>query len=382
MLYLFPFKSFHQFTTIENMKQNMKQHLTSLIMAATMALSGTAFAFEQPPIYQLKPKDQVLILGDSTTAGGVLVGGYVRLVDQAQNEQRPDQGIVVRGIGHSGATMTDMLNGLPGLKTLFAKPAAPSVVIVNFGLNDSKGGEVNVPAFTESVRKMVEALQQYKVTVILCTPTTWGGLTQTKSYAEAVRTVAAELKIPLIDLYATHADHITSNTKDGQYLSGTNPTTDGTHLSMVGETLSASAILQGLGLKPTWQRYQLRLSMGRVKKLSSKGKIKVVPDQASNVQSFTNFDWTNIAYGKGFEFLPNVADIPNPGEWHANWPTKQASFASGTKVALAFEPDADHTFVGWESKGGPVITETSPTLNITMDRHLWIFCVAKPSGGK
>ena len=93
-----------------------------------LAAVGIVSAFEQPPIYQLKPKDQVLILGDSTTAGGVLVAGYVRLVDQAQHEQRPGQGIVVRGMGWSGSTMKDLSVSVAGtVKPLLTKPNPPNV---------------------------------------------------------------------------------------------------------------------------------------------------------------------------------------------------------------------------------------------------------------
>ena len=253
--------------------------LTGLLDALAFCLP--LMAFEQPAIYQLKPKDRVLILGDSTTSDGIQPAGYVQLVEQAQREQILGMDVKVWGYGFAMKGTWTLLgdrgyvNGY--VKSLLGKEGAPTVVIINLGLNDSKSGINGVVAFVENLRQAVDMLRTFGVTVILCTPTTWGGLSQTKPYAEAGRTLAAELKCPVIDLYAVHAEQIAAHTKDGVLTPGANPTRDGAHLNGLGETLSASAILQSFDLKPIWQKYQLRVRLSR----NGKGKILVELDASA-----------------------------------------------------------------------------------------------------
>lgn len=117
-----------------------------------------------------------------------------------------------------------------------------------------KAGPGGVEPYTKNLREAVGLLRERKQTVILTTPGTWGGLTQTKPYAEAARVLASELKCPLIDLYAVQSELITAHTKDGNLDPAFNPTVDGVHLSALGQKLWAETILKALGLKPEWQK--------------------------------------------------------------------------------------------------------------------------------
>lgn len=339
-----------------------RHQLFCLAMLFCLAGSGTAVAFDQPQIYTLKTNDHVLILGDSTTADGVGVGGYVRLVDQAQHEQIPEQGVVVRAIGYGMTHMSDLPKHWigPFVKPMIGKEHAPTVVIVNFGLNDSKYGkhveEEKLKLFTDSARKvvaMLHELQEPKLTVILSTPALWNGLDQTKRFAEAIRVLAAELKLPYIDLYAAHADHYIKNTKDGKPLPETSLTRDGVHFSMVGETFQAGIILQAFGLKPVWKKCQLRLTAG-------KG-IKIIQDP---------------------ELPSNAPTITPPGHWTGNWPLEQAAYAPGTKVTLKVEPDAGYTFLAWRELTAESIDTKSPQITVTMDQNKWFMAISQPIEAK
>ena len=62
-------------------------------------------AFDQPKVYDLKPNERILILGDSTTHDGNTVGGYVRLVDQAFQEQAPERKAAIRAHAGYGARL-------------------------------------------------------------------------------------------------------------------------------------------------------------------------------------------------------------------------------------------------------------------------------------
>jgi len=309
--------------------------LFCLAMLFCLAGSGTVVAFDQPQVYQLKPKDRVCIMGDSTTVDGFAVGGYAQQVIQALKEQIPDQNIVVNARCRSTRKADSFVGWVEELKTKIGASDFPTVVIGNFGLNDSGAGEKGLAPYTDHLRRAVALLREMKVTPILCTPTTCNGLDRTKLYAEAVRTLTAELKVPLIDLYAAHAEQIVKNTIDNKIQPGTSPVRDGTHLTIVGETLSASAFLKAFGLKPVWQKYQLRVGTYKIgTRGSAGGKITLEPDQPF--------------------------------------------YAPDAKVTLTFLPDPGNTFTRWFNYEGIVITETTTKLTVTMDRHKWIMAEAKP----
>jgi len=330
-----------------------RRAIFNLAISLCLAGFGTAVAYDQQQIYQLKPNDHILILGDSTTAEGVGVGGYVRLVDQAQHEQIPEKGVVVRAIGGNGMEMQHIVvpqGTIPGaVKSMVGKEHAPTVVVLTFGLNDAKDAVApGVARYTKSARTAITQLRELKMLVILCTPPLWGGLDATKPYAEAARSVAEEMKVPLIDLYAAHAE---------QFVKKPSCTRDGVHFSMFGNTFQAGVILQAFGLKPVWKKYQLRLTVCKGSKITQD------PELPSNA--------------------PTI--IP-PGNWTENWPLEQAAYAPGTKVTLKVEPEAGYTFLGWRNMTGDATAEKSDIkssqLTITMDQHKWFMAISQPIEAK
>ena len=92
-------------------------------------------------------------------------------------------------------------------------------------------------------------------------------------------------------------------------------------------------ILQGLGLKPEWKQYQLRLTV------KGKGQIKADPAPSGD---------------KGRE-----------------------AYAPGTKVTLTFTPEAGAKFTRWFNFEGTV-KETVEKLTVTMDRPMWIIAETTP----
>ncbi|MEI8122994.1 MAG: hypothetical protein WCI20_13185 [bacterium] len=199
-----------------------RRPLFCLAMLFCLAGSGVAHAFEQPKVYDLKPKDQVMIIGDSTSTDAYDVAGYVRLVDQAINEQIPEMGVVVRA--------------------------------------------------------------------------------------------------------------------------------------------SAGTFLKAFGLKPVWQKFQIRVSTAR-----QGCAMRVGAD--------------NFSYGGGKiklepELPTQAPSVTSPG-WTGNWPTEQPAYAPGTKVTLTFLPAAGWTFNRWFTLEERTLKETTPNLTITIDRHTWIWAEAK-----
>ncbi len=339
----------------------MKSHHMISILTL-LSLVGTASAFEQPKVYDLKPNERILILGDSTTHDGNTVGGYVRLVDQAIQEQVPDRKAAIRAQAGYGAPLVperpDKRQTMAEwLQPVLDHPNAPTTVMINLGLNDSKGGEANVPTYEKWVRQYVEELRAIKLNVVLCTPTLWGGLKQTKSYAEAVRRVATDMKCPLIDLYDSHA---------AAFEQKKSVTRDGTHLNTAGEVLSASTILHAFGLKAEWKKYQLRISARR-------------NGYSTGVEGWCGGPLTGNSKSVLVEpALPEVKpELESPKGrfghyntlWICNWPTEQAAYAPGTKVTLRLDPDSGRIFHHWADFDGLVPKDAPATLTIVMDGH-------------
>ena len=245
----------------------MKKHLIITILAAFALGTAAVSAFDQPAVQQLQAKDHIVIFGDSTTAAGIRTAGYVQLLILAMNEQMP--GVKVSAICKNTRATNSLLG--PGGWILGSKFQAlqqpeqpPTISLIILGLNDSKAGAAGVEPYTKNLREAVGLLRERKQTVILTTPSTWGGLTQTKPYAEAAHVLATELKCPLIDLYAVQTELISAHTKDGNLDPAFCPTWDGVHLSAVGNTLWAGTILKAFGLKPEWKKYQLQTAVTEV----------------------------------------------------------------------------------------------------------------------
>ncbi|HID76503.1 MAG TPA: hypothetical protein EYP56_10955 [Planctomycetaceae bacterium] len=170
---------------------------------------------------------RIVALGDSITNGAGLVG-----VTEAQTFRQ----IVRRELGEKLGVTVEMINaGVNGdvvtlaIERLECDVLAhrPEIVTVMFGGNEAgfyrpeTGGFADTPRvdrkeFAETLAKVVERLRAASVTVILmtCPPMTeryWGMHLEpyqkyginflVKQYAEAVRNVAAEKAIELVDVY-------------------------------------------------------------------------------------------------------------------------------------------------------------------------------------
>ena len=335
---------------------------TNLALGAQAAEPPKVAAFEQPKVYDLKPNERILILGDSTTHDGNTVGGYVRLVDQGIQEQAPERKAAIRANAGYGARLVP---GQPDkrqtmgewLKPVQGHPNAPTTVMINLGINDSGGGEANLQTYEKWVRQYVEELRAAKLNVILCTPTVWNGH-QTKPNAEVVRRVATEMKCPLVDLYAAHAEACENKKRVHR---------DTGHLNMTGEILSASTILKGLGLKAEWKKYQLRVS-SRPNGWSTSvegwcgapltGNTKCVVVEPALSEGKPELESPKGRFG----FYTTL--------WIANWPTEQAAYAPGTKVTLKLDPASGRIFHHWGDFGDGLLPKDAPaTLTIIMDGH-------------
>jgi len=176
---------------------------------------------------------RIVAFGDSTTALRDTVG---KVYAQRLAEQLPARGIRV-SIVNAGVPSNDTAGALERIERDVLKQH-PDLLIVQFGINDSAvdvwkkppatSPRVPLSSFRRNLTRIVELTRHGERKVILMTPNPmrWtaemkamygkapykpadpdGFNVLLKDYAEAVRDVAAEQKIPLVDVYEAFLEH-------------------------------------------------------------------------------------------------------------------------------------------------------------------------------
>jgi lysophospholipase L1-like esterase len=207
-------------------------------------------------------KFTIVAFGDSTTSPRGRVTVYERLL----GAELPERGIDARVVNA----------GFPGNTTQHARARLqkdvldrqPSLVIVQFGINDSavqvnadppaKGPAVPLEKYQDNLREIVRAVRKNGSRVILMTPNSmrWtpkfrefygkppykpddpdGFNVVLKDYAEAVRKLAREERVPLVDVYAAFEAH---GKQEGQSVDEL--LTDGMHPNDKGHRLVADLL--------------------------------------------------------------------------------------------------------------------------------------------
>lgn len=124
---------------------------------------------------------------------------------EQQQELMAARGVAVIGSAVSGTTSTMLLTGTDGVNAPWPAPVRGSVVIVNHGLNDSQDTfgppyGITIDAYKANLRRLAQAPGAL---VIFQTPNpAWRADRAPAAYALAMREVAAELRVPLIDVHA------------------------------------------------------------------------------------------------------------------------------------------------------------------------------------
>ncbi len=240
-----------------------------VVFALGISAIGLTSAFAEPgPAPEPKP-GAIVMFGDSTTAARPGAIKKVYSVQVEESLQGIDSSLAVYNAGIGGNTTRDA-------RKRFERDVLrhqPRVVVMQFGINDSAVDlwkeppattpRVPLEEYLENLRSMVAAAQHQKATVILMTtnPIRWTPALKARygkppydaaaddgfealylaGYNEALRKLAAELKVRLVDIRAAYpafaAKHGT--TIDGLLLDGMHPNDLGHQL--VGE-LSLPAI--------------------------------------------------------------------------------------------------------------------------------------------
>lgn len=212
--------------------------------------AGEIPVFVPPPKKEPKPGG-IVMFGDSTTAPRGTLKVYAMRVETMLQSIGSSLGVHNAGIG--GNTTRDALKRLQSDVLKYK----PRVVVMQFGINDSAVDVWRNPAATAprvplteyvaNLRRMIAAAQEAKAKVILMTtnPLRWTSKLREvygkppynpaaedgfdsatlAGYNEALRKLAAELKVPLVDVRAAYPDFAAKHqtTIEGMLLDGMHP---------------------------------------------------------------------------------------------------------------------------------------------------------------
>ncbi len=189
--------------------------LLSLLILASVSLTALADG----------PKIKVACVGDSITAGAGVKDAKNRY--PAQLGDLLGDGYDVKNYGNSGSTMLDDGDKPYKKQKSFTDAVnfAADIVVIKLGTNDSKPKNwPNKAGFAPSTKSLVEAFRKAnpKAKIYLCYPVPVMG---TGNYGinnpivhdeiiPLIKQTAAELKLPIIDLYAAldgHAEFFPDN---------------------------------------------------------------------------------------------------------------------------------------------------------------------------
>lgn len=228
-----------------------------LRILSTAAVCAVLFAaLGQDNVPRKIENAKVIFLGDSLTSNNGKLGparGYYHWTDVVKERFHLD--VVNLGKGGSRAD-----GGLDRLKKALAEGRPPDFVLINFGMNDHKIAEKDaravssVAAFSGQLKSIVETVRAAGAQPILVTPhaiyegepggkyyygkyaaanfaAEGGALKRFDTFIEAIRTVAKEMNVPLIDIR-----------KISEKYDGREYTLEGVHLAKLGHEIYGTAI--------------------------------------------------------------------------------------------------------------------------------------------
>jgi len=235
----------------------------SLMAGCLLCPSFLSAAEKEPTEKDSAEPFTIVTFGDSTTA----TRGPLVVYSMILEKELPEAGIPVKVInaGIGGNTTKNAV-------ARFEKDVLqhqPQLVIIQFGINDSAvdvwrkppatNSRVSQEQYAANLRALIKQLQDKQIAVILMTPNSmcWtANLKQTygkppydpedpdgfnlflKSYAETVRKIAKEEKLPLVDVYTAFENHA-----KGKKQSTRDLLLDGMHPNTVGQRMVADLLI-------------------------------------------------------------------------------------------------------------------------------------------
>ena len=200
---------------------------------------------------RLKSGDRIVTLGDSITE----FGGYQAVMRRVFDRFYPELKIQIMNAGISGNKSPDMASRLK--RDVIGKD--PTIVTISCGVNDVWHGfyqppsGVDLETYNRLMTQMVREIKSStRAEILLLTPTiiheNLAGPENQKleAYCEAVRKIASEEKVRLVDLNGLFNLVVRATQIGGA--PDFHPTSDGVHMKPAGDFLIAAGILRALDI--------------------------------------------------------------------------------------------------------------------------------------
>ncbi len=255
-----------------------------LVGWAILLLAAPAASAAEAP-FELKDGDRVVLLGGTFIERDQEYG----YLETSLTSRFPDRNITFRNLGWSGDTVRGEARsrfgppaeGFDHLKT-HVEALKPTVIFVNYGLNESFSGKAGLGAFAKDLKTLLDVLDRTGARIVLITPRRIEKLApplpdpakaneRLADYVAVLRAEAARRGYRVVDLF------------DGWKPALAKPfTDDGLHPTAEGYRRAADVIVGMLGLPPTparpdvsWEGHVLASSGCKI------GDVKASPDKLS-----------------------------------------------------------------------------------------------------
>jgi len=246
---------------------------------AGAAIGNCAHAAAPAPRFQLGNRETIVYLGDSITQQRL----YTTYLECYWLTRYPAKRLTFRNAGWGGCTAwlrqrtqgTDMSDAKLFSLTGAAQEAEivrmvthglnrdvlalkPTVVTVDFGMNDGRKGDAGLPVYRRSLQEIVNQLKAANVRTVLCNaspeeraqegqPAGSAYNHMLEKYSAVVREVAEQAQIPFADQFHPYIE-VVDRTRKMDAAFKTMP--DGVHPYASGHLLMAWCLLKGLGADP------------------------------------------------------------------------------------------------------------------------------------
>lgn len=239
------------------------------VCALMLALGGVGFSWAEEQVLKVKAGEKIAFLGDSITQGGNRKNGYVTFVMDALNREGLKVTHVPAGI--SGHKSTNMLARVD--RDVIQK--SPDWMLLSCGVNDvwhftlrlGKRAFEGVPLedYQRNIRAIIEKAEAADIKVMILTSTMIGEDPEKETnqklipYNDFLREISKEKTLPVADLsremHAALKEIPDAEGKARMYGEPNYPrniknklTTDGCHMTTLGNAMMAKGILRAFGL--------------------------------------------------------------------------------------------------------------------------------------
>lgn len=264
-----------EFLYRDKLQSYLHKHLARHIVLVLAMITNSAISAQPaPPGFFFRDGDRVQFLGDSITESRM----YSTLVESYLLTRFPNWKITFRNTGWGSDMMNLRMRN--GLEKGYARDIAPlqsTVVTVNFGMNDALGETAGLAGYADSARALTGKLAAAGVRAVLVSPSPRESYeagqpagsahnTMLRQYADVLKTVSTEKRVPFVDLF----NPLVANIEAGRAAGVLSPTDGGprlipdtVHPNWAGHLLIATHMLKTLGAPAQVSSVEINAATGQ-----------------------------------------------------------------------------------------------------------------------